>query len=405
MNVMPKKSKADTAAKPKEADPNHLSGGSKPKIVPKEEVRSMADKLGKKEKPKKSVFSNPLYIIGAIVAALILVGLLIMFIAMSGNDSTPQAQAIPDAPTAEEIARAEAEAQAANTTQAEFQPVGGVVATPANDFSLSATPIETLSQQSTANALQQTPQYLNGDGMNLRYPDGSLLPLNHPYIDKAIADTQTRLQDYIINNGLIQERTDETGISAWNIQMPDGTYAPITDPSASSLVRDSMSVQAVSYLTEELNLAPLAPAQPQSVQQPYQGQNMQQQQPAVVVNAISEQEKQEYRDLINTLRTVNQDLAKQNREVTQEAQEQKEQMVSVLQKIEDSKYASQKLRASSIPLSSGWSLHAIVNDRLWLQDPNGELVSIAEGEAIPTTGLRVLNTEPSSNMVLVTPVE
>lgn len=400
---MPKKKESDAAPKKRETDPNHLSGGSKPKIVPKAEIRSMADKLGKKEKPKKGIFSNPLYIIGAIVAGLFIIAIIIVVVMMSGNKTTPQTQAIPDAPTAEEIALAEQEA-ALEEQRALQAPIGGVVVTP-DDFSLSPTPVETLSQQATANALQQTPQYLNGDGMNLRYPDGSVLPSNHPYVSKATADTQTRLQDYILQNGLLQERTDETGISAWNIKMPDGTYAPITDPSASALARDSMSIQAVSYLTEELNLAPV---QPPTVQQPYQGQDMQQpmqQQPTVVVNAMSEQEKQEYRDLINTLRNVNQDLAKQNREVQQNAQQQKEQMVDVLQKIEDNKYASQKLRASSIPLSSGWSLHAIVNDRLWLQDPNGELVSVAEGEAIPTTGLRVLTSESSSGMVLVTPVE
>lgn len=402
MTLMPKKKESDATPKEKNTDPNRLSSSSKPKIVPKAEIRSMADKLGKKEKPKKGIFSNPLYIIGAIVAALLIFVLIIVVIMMSGNKETPQTQAIPDAPTAEEIALAEQ--QSALEEQRALQaPVTGVVVEP-NDFTLSPTPIETLTQQATENALQQTPQYLNGDGMNLLYPNGAMLPTNHPYISKAIADTQTRLQDYIVQNGLIQERTDDTGISAWNIKMPDGTYAPITDPSASALVRDGMSTQAVSYLTEELNLAP---AQAPTVQQPYQGQDMQQQnqQPTVIVNAMSEQEKQEYRDLINTLRSVNQDLAKQNREVQQDAQQQKEQMVNLLQKIEDNKYASQKLRATSIPLSSGWSLHAIVNDRLWLQDPNGELVSVAEGEAIPTTGLRVLSSESSSGMVLVTPVE
>lgn len=394
MTLMPKKKESDATPKEKNTDPNRLSSSSKPKIVPKAEVRSMADKLGKKEKPKKGIFSNPLYIIGAIVAALLIFVIIIVLIMMSGNKETPQTQAIPDAPTAEEIALAEQQS-ALEEQRASQAPVTGVVVEP-NDFTLSPTPIEALTQQATENALQQTPQYLNGDGMNLLYPNGAMLPTTHPYISKAIADTQTRLQDYIVQNGLIQERTDDTGISAWNIKLPDGTYAPITDPSASALVRDSMSTQAVSYLTEELNLAP---AQAPTVQQP---QDMQQ---PTVVNAMSEQEKQEYRDLINTLRSVNQDLAKQNREVQQNAQQQREQMVNLLQKIEDNKYASQKLRATSIPLSSGWSLHAIVNDRLWLQDPNGELVSVAEGEAIPTTGLRVLSSESSSGMVLVTPVE
>ena len=392
--------KKETAPKNKKTDPNHLTISSKPKIVPKEEVRSMADKLGKKEKPKKGIFSNPLYIIGAIVAVMVLFAVIVMAIAMSGNEETPQTQAIPDAPTEEQIAAAESQ----NPQPATTMPIGAVAVAP-DDFSLSATPIETLVLQVTANSLQQTPQYLNGDGMNLIYPNGGALPLNHPYINKAIADSQTRLQDFIVTNGLIQERTDDTGISAWNIQMPDGVYVPITDPSASNMMRDSMSVQAVSFLTEELNLAPV---QAPSVQQPYQEQNGQQQQmqqPPMVVNTISEQEKQEYRDLINTLRSVNQDLAKQNREIQQDAQSQKEQMVNVLQKIEDNKYASQKLRATSIPLSSGWSLHAIVNDRLWLQDPDGQLVSVAEGEPIPTTGLRVITSETSSGMVLVTPVD
>lgn len=363
-------------------------------------AKSKVEALVKTQKKKKGLKDNPLLIIGILSAGLLLVGIIIAVIAMSGGDKV-ETKAIPEPPTAEDIAQAEAQQQAEReAAMAASQQGNSVAMGQPTDFTVSPTPIETLAQQSAQGALMLTPQYTNGDGMNLVYPDGSILPVAHPFVSVATTATEGRLREFITTNDLIQERTAEDGTRGFYIRMPNGDFAPISDPSASAMMRDSMSSQASSFLSEELNNAPRQP--PLQAQQPLQQPQQQVAPPPPVIDAMSQEERMEYRDLIEKTRGINRDLVKENQEIRREMQEQKEDMVRVLQKLEDNKYTSQKLRATSLPLESGWKLHAIVDDRLWLEDPDGQLVSVSEGDVIPSTKMRVITSESSSGLVYIT---
>lgn len=362
-------------------------------------------KNGAKPAPKKGLFSNPLVIIGVIFGALLLIGLLVALFAMGGDK--PEPKKIEDGQTAASAPAAQTNV-VASTVSITTTPTAPVDPT---DFSVSLTPIETLATQSVEAAVSETPQYKQAGGTGFSYPNGQMIPLTDPLVITAKQAATKRVVDVINTNGFLQQRSvngvgQSNGQSSWFIKVPkqEGTenmpeYVPVTDPNASKLLKEGMKGQATSFLTEELDKVAQganAAGQQTLAQQPVA-------QAVPVQGVITQEEKQGYLDLISKQRMDNRELVRENKELKQKMQEQKQQIVNVLQKVEDNRYASNKLQATMIPQSTGFKVISVLGDRVWLEDKNGELFSLTQGEKLPNTELKINDINSSTGVVLVTP--
>lgn len=367
-------------------------------------------KNGAKPAPKKGLFSNPLVIIGVIFGALLLIGLLVALFAMGGDE--PEPKKIEDGQTAASAPAAQTNV-VASTVSITTTPTAPVDPT---DFSVSLTPIETLAIQSVEAAVSETPQYKQAGGTGFSYPNGQMIPLTDPLVITAKQAATKRVVDVINTNGFLQQRSvngvgQSNGQSSWFIKVPkqEGTenmpeYVPVTDPNASKLLKEGMKGQATSFLTEELDK--VAQGANAAGQQTLAQQPVAQAVPVQAVpvqGVITQEEKQGYLDLISKQRMDNRELVRENKELKQKMQEQKQQIVNVLQKVEDNRYASNKLQATMIPQSTGFKVISVLGDRVWLEDKNGELFSLTQGEKLPNTELKINDINSSTGVVLVTP--
>jgi hypothetical protein len=367
-------------------------------------------KNGAKPAPKKGLFSNPLVIIGVIFGALLLIGLLVALFAMGGDK--PEPKKIEDGQTAASAPAAQTNV-VASTVSITTTPTAPVDPT---DFSVSLTPIETLATQSVEAAVSETPQYKQAGGTGFSYPNGQMIPLTDPLVVTAKQAATKRVVDVINTNGFLQQRSvngvgQSNGQSSWFIKVPkqEGTenmpeYVPVTDPNASKLLKEGMKGQATSFLTEELDK--VAQGANAAGQQTLAQQPVAQAVPVQAVpvqGVITQEEKQGYLDLISKQRMDNRELVRENKELKQKMQEQKQQIVNVLQKVEDNRYASNKLQATMIPQSTGFKVISVLGDRVWLENKNGELFSLTQGEKLPNTELKINDINSSTGVVLVTP--
>ena len=367
-------------------------------------------KNGAKPAPKKGLFSNPLVIIGVIFGALLLIGLLVALFAMGGDK--PEPKKIENGQTAASAPAAQTNV-VASTVSIATTPTAPVDPT---DFSVSLTPIETLATQSVEAAVSETPQYKQAGGTGFSYPNGQMIPLTDPLVVTAKQAATKRVVDVINTNGFLQQRSvngvgQSNGQSSWFIKVPkqEGTenmpeYVPVTDPNASKLLKEGMKGQATSFLTEELDK--VAQGANAAGQQTLAQQPVAQAVPVQAVpvqGVITQEEKQGYLDLISKQRMDNRELVRENKELKQKMQEQKQQIVNVLQKVEDNRYASNKLQATMIPQSTGFKVISVLGDRVWLEDKNGELFSLTQGEKLPNTELKINDINSSTGVVLVTP--
>lgn len=367
-------------------------------------------KNGAKPAPKKGLFSNPLVIIGVIFGALLLIGLLVALFAMGGDK--PEPKKIEDGQTAASAPATQTNV-VASTVSITTTPTAPVDPT---DFSVSLTPIETLATQSVEAAVSETPQYKQAGGTGFSYPNGQMIPLTDPLVVTAKQAATKRVVDVINTNGFLQQRSvngvgQSNGQSSWFIKVPkqEGTenmpeYVPVTDPNASKLLKEGMKGQATSFLTEELDK--VAQGANASGQQTLAQQPVAQAVPVQAVpvqGVITQEEKQGYLDLISKQRMDNRELVRENKELKQKMQEQKQQIVNVLQKVEDNRYASNKLQATMIPQSTGFKVISVLGDRVWLENKNGELFSLTQGEKLPNTELKINDINSSTGVVLVTP--
>ena len=367
-------------------------------------------KNGAKPAPKKGLFSNPLVIIGVIFGALLLIGLLVALFAMGGDK--PEPKKIEDGQTAASAPATQTNV-VASTVSITTTPTAPVDPT---DFSVSLTPIETLATQSVEAAVSETPQYKQAGGTGFSYPNGQMIPLTDPLVITAKQAAIKRVVDVINTNGFLQQRSvngvgQSNGQSSWFIKVPkqEGTenmpeYVPVTDPNASKLLKEGMKGQATSFLTEELDK--VAQGANAAGQQTLAQQPVAQAVPVQAVpvqGVITQEEKQGYLDLISKQRMDNRELVRENKELKQKMQEQKQQLVNVLQKVEDNRYASNKLQATMIPQSTGFKVISVLGDRVWLENKNGELFSLTQGEKLPNTELKINDINSSTGVVLVTP--
>lgn len=365
-------------------------------------------KNGAKPAPKKGFFSNPLVIIGIIFGSLLIIGLLVALFAM-GNKPEPKKVKNVEVPASAPTAQTKVVASTVSVTTPPPTPVDP------NDYTVSPTPVETLATQSVEAAVLDTPQYRQGGGAGFAYPNGQILPLTDPLVITAKQAANKRVVDLINTNEFLQQRNvngvgQANGQTAWFIKVPkeqstEGMpeYVPITDATASKLLKEGMKGQATSFLTEELDkvsqaATPTSPAPQPATQQPVV-------QTVPSQGVITQEEKQGYLDLISKQRMDNRELVRENKELKQKMQEQKQQIANVLQKVEDNRYASNKLQATMIPQSTGFKVISVLGDRVWLEDKNGELISLTQGEKLPNTELKINEINSSTGVVLVTPAK
>lgn len=364
-------------------------------------------KSNDKAPKKKGIKDNPLMIIGIIVATLFIIGMIIMALMVSSNNSKKEKEKQAALEKSAQMASAAASTPPATVQAATPNPT--VVVDP-NDFTVAPDPIQALATQSVTAAIPNTPQYKLGNGVTFTFPDGRSLAFTDPLVTTAKSNATQSVANYLTQNSILQKRSmngvgDSNGQEAWYIRMPKDPanpnapeFLPITDIKASQLLREGMAGQAATFMTQELDNAMKSKPTDQPVASQVQAVV-----PVKDESVITLAEKQGYMDLIAKQRTENLDLIRQNKELKQKMQEQKSQITSVLQKIEDNRYASNKLQASSIPASTGYKVVSVMGDRVWLEDKQGELTSVAVGETLPNTRLKL--DHDVNGVIVVTPVK
>lgn len=358
--------------------------------------QSIASELQKTpKKTEKSFFKTPTFY--GLVAFIILVFILIIWaLLFAGNDTAPQTAAI-DQQTAEEMRQEDAAMQA--KLEAEQQPLVDplLASIPPDDFIFSPQPVQALASQSTDNLISELPDFVD-NGTELLAPDGTYMPINSPYVTQSMAEVYNMVEGYITTNRLLDLRNAD-GVDAWYIRIgqgfEDADYVPLKDPTASAEIRQNMRRYAAAEMRTKLLKAPWLNRQqvPQAGQQPF----------AAVDPALTVEERERLLSMVDTQRSNNLDLVRENKNLRNEKNEIKNTVVNLVQRIEDSPKINANLRATMIPKESGWKVTAVVGDRIYLTNSEGVLITLAQGDKLPNSELLISHADENTGLVLVTP--
>lgn len=338
---------------------------------------------GKLEKTPKKKFQMP--------AAPILVGagfgllLLIFVVYMLWPAPTPDTTVVVDNTPTQEVVD-------------EF-PMDTAPVYPAGYYLASPTPIQELARQSTQKALTDHVAYVPGQGLVLA--NGITLGENTPELimmrDGVVAITTQQLEsmtqtqvDPTTGNAVILVRDDMTG------QMT---------PLSVSAQASAFEVQAYKVAATNLDAQILSQSNgvAQNVVVPQQVVAPVVERQIIVETVLDDSEKRKFLSLIETQERENNRLRDKIATVQEDMLEQRTQVIDVMQRIEDSPVASQRLRATMLPKATGLTQQGIVGDRVWFEDKNGNLTTYRIGEVIEGTELMISGTDEASGIVLVTP--
>lgn len=118
---------------------------------------------------------------------------------------------------------------------------------------------------------------------------------------------------------------------------------------------------------------------------------------------MTDEQRQRYMSLIQNLRDWNHNLQVENADLKKQLAQQEKGMTHIIQKLEDSPTANERLRATMLPKSTGLSTEAMVGGRAWVRDTKtGALYSLEVGSVIPNTELRVAELKEDTGIVMVT---
>ena len=118
---------------------------------------------------------------------------------------------------------------------------------------------------------------------------------------------------------------------------------------------------------------------------------------------MTEEQRQRYMSLIQNLRDWNHNLQVENADLKKQLAQQEKGMTHIIQKLEDSPTANERLRATMLPKSTGLRTEAMVGGRAWVRDTKtGALYSLEVGSVIPITELRVAELKEDTGIVMVT---
>ncbi|MGP5059444.1 hypothetical protein ACTXIV_12170 [Psychrobacter celer] len=266
---------------------------------------------------------------------------------------------------------------------------------PEGYYLASPTPIQELGRQATQKALTDHGAYVAGQGLVLA--NGVTLGENTPELimlrDSVAANTTQQLQS------MTQTQVDPTTGNAVILVRDDATgqMTPLSvSTQATAFEAQAYRIAATNLDAEILNQGNAA-AQTVVVAEPVVEKQI------VVESVLDDTEKRKYLDLIATQERENERLRDKIADVQDEMLEQRKQVIDVMQRIEDSPVASQRLRATMLPKSTGLTQQGIVGDRVWYADQEGRLTTYRIGEVIDGTELRIASTDEATNTVLVTP--
>lgn len=286
--------------------------------------------------------------------------------------------------------------------QVEEFPVDQASIYPPDSFLSSPTPLQELARQTTEKALREHQGYIVGQGLYLA--DGTLLSESTSELivlrDTATNDTLLQLQ------GMTQTQVDPaTGRSVILVRdevtggmTPIGvaTQASALENQAYRMASSNIELQMAALLNRGNSTDQLvANSQQPQVQTVIEKQ-------IVVETVIDDTEKRKYVSLIEAQERENAKLREKMNNIRDDMASQRKQVVDIVQRIEDSPSANQRLRASMLPAASGLKQQAIVGDRVWFEDKEGNLSTYRIGEVIDGTNLLISGTDEGSGVVLVT---
>ncbi|WP_296208658.1 hypothetical protein [Psychrobacter sp. UBA3480] len=335
---------------------------------------------GKLEKTPKKKFEMP----GAPVLVGVAFGLVVLIFVtyMLWPASTPDTAVV-----ANDIAPQE--------TVDEF-PVDAAPIYPEGYYLASPTPIQELGRQATQKALTDHSAYVAGQGLVLA--NGVTLGENTPELimmrDGVAANTTQQLQS------MTQTQVDPTTGNAVILVRDDATgqMTPLSvSTQATAFEAQAYRIAATNLDAEILNQSNGAAQNVVAVVEPVVEKQI------IVESVLDDTEKRKYLDLIETQERENERLRDKIADVQDDMLDQRKQVIDVMQRIEDSPIASQRLRATMLPKSTGLTQQGIVGDRVWYADQEGRLTTYRIGEVINGTELRIASTDEATNTVLVTP--
>lgn len=266
---------------------------------------------------------------------------------------------------------------------------------PPDHFLASQTPLQTLAAQLTEKALAEHPSY--SPGMGFSFPDGTVYPEGSPELMALRQDINNRILMDLNSRAQVQADPETSKIIVIARDDATGQMLPLASEMAAANF-ENQSYRAASLAIDNL-----------IAQKSLEARNAVQEVPVVVEkevvveSVLSDEEKRKYITLIETQERENKKLRDQMAAVQKDMLQQRNQVIDVIQRIEDSPAASQRLRASMLPKITGLEQHSIVGDRVWFQDKDGNLTTYRIGEVIDGTSLMITGTDEGSGVVLVTP--
>lgn len=363
-------------------------GSAKPK--------SAAESLIKNPKPAAPSFFKTKTFYGLLAFATLLFVVILYVVIASMSKSEPQQQAIPEQ-TPEEIQMLQEQAAAEDAAAAAAAVDPAIANLPPDDFIFSSEPIKALAYQSTNNVVNDLSEYTQ-NGAEILTTDGRFMPVNDPYFTQAQTETFNMVEAYTKENRLLELRA-KTGEESWYIRsglgFEDIDFVPIETPAAAADLRMTSRNYAVQEMRNKLANAPWQTRQ----------SDIQNAVPVAYVNpALSEEERDRLLSMVETQRSNNLELVRANKELREEKVEVKNKVVDLVQRLEDSPKVGATLRATMIPPESGWKVNAIVGNRIYLNNTNSnEIITLSQGDRLPSSDLIISHADESTGIVLVTP--
>lgn len=356
-----KPTKAQSFAQPKKPDAKAKPGATEQKS----KAKNFFEKV------------NPIYLAAGALVAVLVIGLLAYL--MIGNPEPEVVENRP--PEIDEFAMDE-----------ELDPIY-----PADHYMSSPTPVRALAAQAAQKAIREHPKYILGQGLAVSADD--IMYENSPELI-ALQDEVTT--SVALDLAAKTEETQDPNTGKVVLRVLDqttGRYAPINSEVTAASFEDQAFRAASTVVDSQLAQREMLRAQNNVLQE---STTEVVEKKVVVESVLSDEEKRRYIDLIDTQERENKKLRAEIADLQQEMLEQRKQVVSVIQKIEDSPTANMRLKASMLPKSTGLKLHSITGDRVWFEDANGKLITHSIGEVIDGTNLMISGTDEGTGIVQVT---
>lgn len=329
---------------------------------------------------KKTGIPLPILAAGLVLFLIIVIGL----IAFAVNTSNKKAEAAQR----QQIAAQQAEQEKIEAEKAKKEaPPAYLLETPDTHWARQSVPLDSLAQLATTNAATTSP---SADPQGLRAGNGDIIQTNSPDYTRILS--QVKMNIITDLDRTVQTATNPEGVTVLSYLNPQtGKFEPVQDSQIIKNIESQAMQTAASELANQLSV--FQPPKPQEAPQPA----------AIPESVITEQEKAGYLKLIELQRQENRDLRDTNKKLAKEIGEQQRSVTTILQKIEDSPNANNRLRASMLPEKTGLKVQAIVGDRVWLKDKSGKLQTLSIGDIVPDSELRISDLDENTGLVFVVP--